>query len=683
MRRSLVVVSLFSLSLAACGGAGGMHSGLPHAPSPALGTRVGVAHPTSTNGTLAALTLWYGTAAGIVAAPLAPTGVQATIAIPAAANGAARAITVASDGTVYQLRELNAGAPSDSWKLNIYASGASGSALPEQVISGAGHPDDVVLVDDGIDVLATGVAASGAPTAATLSTFAYGAGNNPKPIRTLALGVDVSDVAADRSDRLYVTHANGTGVRVYAAGASGNAAPIRALQTPQSDELGIAVAPDGVVYVVASSAGGGGASDAILAYAPGNDGPTPSRTIASGLIGAGITVDADSQLYSTSYFPSGGPYSFAAYVEKETSSYLTGSRNVGTLQLFEANGGTVQPREITSLAIGPGKPPSAAPAFSSMYVAYPNRIDAYAIDANGTAAPVRSNTSVNAVEAIAADAAGDLYAVEANPPVSSDPTLPPSWSAWVYPPDANGSSGSGATLTRLGTVWAAAWNPACFTSTPGGGTAGCLDVADSGTIGPLGGGSSIGVVQPALSSPSSPRSPMIGTGGVVAGLGDDALGDRYLTGGVGGALVNAYDALGAYTPNIKGTSVYEPTDVSHRVGAAPPGVTLPFTDGLAVAPDGTIYVGVGLGTVPAAGRPMAIAAFAPGIATTSPPSRIIAGLFTFPLSLAVGNGGELIVLHDRRVDTFSANANGFAQPLRSFAVPGGTIAGPSALAAGP
>ncbi len=674
MRRSLVVVSMLSLSLAACGGAGGSRSGIPRVPSSAEGMRAGIAHPTSTNRTLGSLTLWYGTATGIVAAPLAPTGVSATLPTPAG-SGVPREITVAPDGTLYALRELNAGAPSDAWQLAVYAPGSNGSANPEQTIAGTGHPEDVVLVGDGIDVLSESVTAR-----ATLSTFAYAAGNDPKPIRTLALGSDVSDVAADRADQLYVTHVNGTGAFVYAAAASGNAAPIRKIETPQSDELGIAVAPDGVVYIVASSAGGGGASDAVLAYAGGNNGPAPSRTIASGLIGAGITVDANAQLYYTAYSPSGGRYIFPAYSETEMSSYATGSRNVGTLQLGEANGGTVQPREIISLAVGPGAAPAAQPALSSIYVAYPHRIDAYAIDANGTTAPVRTNTAVNTIGAIAADANGDLYAAEANPP---DATLPPTWNAWQYGPNANGSSGSAEFERRRGTVWAAAWNPACFTNTPGAVPAPCLDVADSGSIGTPSGPSSIGIVEPALSAPSAPRSPIIGTGGLVGGLGDDAHGDRYLTGGVGGALVNAYDALGAYTPSLKGTSIYQPTDVTHRLGAVPAGVPLPFTDGLAVGPDGTVYVGVGLGTTAAAGRPMLIAAFAPGIAATSPPSRVILGAFTDPISLAVGNGGELTVLHDNRVDTFAANANGLAYPLRSFPVAAGAIAGPSALAVGP
>src|SRR5581483_8026061 len=67
-------------------------------------------------------------------------------------QGTTRALTVGSDGSVYVLAGFNEQTTTPAWTLFVYAPGATSASAPERVISGSGHPQEVVLVADGIDV---------------------------------------------------------------------------------------------------------------------------------------------------------------------------------------------------------------------------------------------------------------------------------------------------------------------------------------------------------------------------------------------------------------------------------------------------------------------------------------------------------------------------------------------------
>ncbi len=406
---ALVTMCALTLGIAGCGGGTALRSAVPALASQA---HRGVAHPLSSNVAAFSSSLWYGGRQTVASVPLAANGSGATLTL-APGSTVERAMNVASDGSIYTLAEANGTSSSASWRLVVYAARSQGTASPEQVISGTGHPQDVVLVADGIDVLASAATATGSYGAATLSTFAYAAGDMPKPIRTLSLGPNVSDVAADGSGRLYVAHGDGTGVRVYAAGAKGSAAPLRTIATSVPDVTNVAVAPDGTVYVAALA----GSTVSILAYAASDAGPAPSRTLSfSGPAGTRIAVDSAGELYAGYYESQEAAESYVAAV---FGSYASGSAQIGVIPLPALP--AQDPTQLTSLAIGPGGAIAIPNALSKIYVAYPTHVDAYNIGANGVTPPARSDPSTSAVQAIATDAAGTLYAVTAYVPTNTIP----------------------------------------------------------------------------------------------------------------------------------------------------------------------------------------------------------------------------------------------------------------------
>ena len=375
--RAVVVMLVLGVALAACGH-GGARSVLPSTSGAARGG--GSPGTRSTNVALFNGELWYGAGGSLLGVPLQPGGQSAELdaSYDGIVDPVPVAMTVAPDGTLYDL--VSDG--ETSWALQAYAPGTFGAAGPEETIRGNGYPQQIVLVGDGIDVLST-VGFNTSSTASTLWTYVYGAGNNPQPIRTLNLGRNVTDVASDDYDHLFVAHRGGAGISVYRAAATCNCSPIRTIATGSKSNDAIAVSADGIAYVLSKDPSSGAVT--IDAYAPGNDGPAPTRSIgpiaaSRGTPTGGITVDSDGKLY-VNFKDARNRNSVDVYA-------ATANGAVAPLQTIAA---PVHGGYVTAIAIGPlvQAPPPTAPA-GVLFVLNHSTLYSYPLSANGAAAPTQT-----------------------------------------------------------------------------------------------------------------------------------------------------------------------------------------------------------------------------------------------------------------------------------------------------
>jgi hypothetical protein len=384
MIRRVFLPATLALALTACGGRGVQHV-LPHGPGNSGLARA----PHSSNTDVFNGTLWYGDDRSL-------RGVALTYGPSAEIDGSyaglvgpsSRAMTVSRDGTLYELIQNNAPG-ANGWQLRIYAPGSSGKASPEGTLSGTGYSRQVFLAGDGIDVLTTS-SPNGTGTA-TLSTFAYSTASNATPIRTAALGADVLDAAIDRYDRIYVAHVNGT-VDVYPAAATCTCTLLREVKTgPSFMARSLAVTDNGTVYVLVDDPREETAN--VLAYAPGNNGPSPSWTYGPFYESAdvappgktmsaptgGIATDAAGNVY-VGLVDNGG----TVHVEE----YLLGQQT-GTLPWRTIATPTFS-TYLTSIAVGPVLPSATSTPPPTLYVGSKNRIYAFNANASGAATPQRA-----------------------------------------------------------------------------------------------------------------------------------------------------------------------------------------------------------------------------------------------------------------------------------------------------
>ncbi len=631
MRLRVLGAVACALLLAGCGGA---HSTLPSVGDPGTPRQA-----QSTNVVLYDATLWYGDGASLLATPLMPSGVNAELDTSYARSGypdPAR-MTVAPDGTVYDLARTGDGS---GWRLNLYAPGSHGAVVPEQVISGTGAPLQVVLVGDGIDVLS--VAGTGS---ATLATYGYASGDNPSPVRTLALGAGVTDVAADGDDRLYVAHADGT-VAVYKPVASGSAAPLRTVATRAQPIDSIAVAKDGTLYVEAQRA----KAVRVFAYAAGASGPAPSRTVgpfarpAAGTATGGITLDSAGNLYVG--FEDASMQARVDVFGPTASGSAAPARSIAT---------PTRHGRFTSLAIGP----AARAAVATLYVAAPDQVDAFPTTASGTTPPsrtisgwyvapgytpaARQGTSAVGI-ASAADGTLDVL-VDA-----ADASSGYSCRGIVESPTASGTSGVRGSFPCSQVVGLAVAR----------GTGGEIVTVQQSNA-----GDPNDLVERSLNGTVTGSFPVgdIGTHRAVA-VGPD--GDIYVAAHQYGSHPAA-SVIEAYPPNT--------------VGLASPAhsFTIPGTvTSLAFCPDGTLYAGSDTasssnGTATGTGYAYA---FAPGAADYASPARAIGPFADLVTALACNDKGVLFAGFDPRtsggtayVRAYAAQANGQAAPLRTLLDP--------------
>jgi len=434
--RSILTAMLLGTLLAACGG-GGARSVLPGSGGSGSARSGGIVVPKSSNVALFNGELWYGAGAQLLGAPLQPGGTTAELdgSYDGIVDPVPVAMTVAPDATLYDLISDD----ETSWALQAYAPGTFGSARPEETIRGNGYPQQVILVGDGIDVLST-VNFNTSRASSTLFTYAYGAGNNPQPIRTLNLGANVTDVASDNFDHLFVAHRGGAGISVYPAAASCNCNPLRTIATGAKSNDAIAVSADGIAYVLSKDPGSGAVT--IDAYAPGNDGPAPTRSIgpipaSHGTPMGGITVDSDGKVYVN----------------------FKDARNRNAVDVYAPNAnGAAAPLQtiamptvggyVTAIAIGPLVHAPPAPS-GTLYVGNGQIVNAFPLSANGAVSPQRSLTALlgpdylgGPVYYVAGSMAttndGRLFVVRAE---GLEPKIGGSCSIAAEDPNANGSTG--------------------------------------------------------------------------------------------------------------------------------------------------------------------------------------------------------------------------------------------------
>jgi hypothetical protein len=381
MRRLVLAVTVFALLLAGCGGGHGIHM----LPTGQFGSTGGGRGDRSNNVTTFNGTLWYGDDRALYGVPLsngAPT-TEIDGSYSGIVDHQSRAMTISPDGTVFELIQNNA--TNVSWQLRLYPPGTHGPATPEGTIYGTGYPQQVMLVSDGIDVLWS-TQQPGTGGNSTLSTYSYNVvGLNPQPIRTMPLGQNVSDVAVDSGDKIYVARAGGGGVTVYPAGSTCACAAVRTIATGLQVQRSIAVARDGTVYVLTRDPAA--EISHVNAYAPGNDSATPSRSLgpfyensdvapggwmASSPTG-GITVDAAGDVY-IGFADNSGQVRVEIYAPNQSGGGP--GRTIATPSFSTY---------LTSIAIGPMTAGRAiAP---TLYVASGSQILAFAADASGNAKP--------------------------------------------------------------------------------------------------------------------------------------------------------------------------------------------------------------------------------------------------------------------------------------------------------
>jgi hypothetical protein len=264
--------------------------------------------------------------------------------------------------------------------ITVYATNANGNVAPIRTIGGAStglsSPFGIALdFNRNIYVANGGTGSSGF----SLTVYAAGSSGNVAPVRTISgsstLLYDPFGPALDASRNMYVANFNNT-VTVYAANANGNVAPIQTVSgssTGLNHPFGITLDASRNIYVSNGPLPDGPFS--VTVYAAGATGNVaPIRTIGgskAGLSGpGGIAVDAAGNLYAANYHPS------------SVTVYGAG-----------ANGNVAPTRTIGGSKTGLTNPYGiAVGGHGLIYVTnlYGNSVTVYAAGANGNVAPIRT-----------------------------------------------------------------------------------------------------------------------------------------------------------------------------------------------------------------------------------------------------------------------------------------------------
>ena len=136
--------------------------------------------------------------------------------------------------------------------ITIYAAGSTGNVSPTRTIKGGRtkltQPEGLAL-DSSANIYVSNDLGPGRDNNGTLTVYAAGANGNVAPIqfikgRATKLKSDVSGVAVDGSDNIYVSNGAGSTcsgcsfVTVYSSGATGDVAPVRELKGAKTGLVG-------------------------------------------------------------------------------------------------------------------------------------------------------------------------------------------------------------------------------------------------------------------------------------------------------------------------------------------------------------------------------------------------------------------------------------------------------------
>jgi sugar lactone lactonase YvrE len=139
-----------------------------------------------------------------------------------------------------------------------------------------------------------------------ISVYAAGVTGNAAPLRTIAGDQTqlafAGSIAIDNAGNVYVAGTDATSILVFSSGANGNVAPAYVIQgaaTSIVDLYGLAVDSDGDIFVKA----GGSGSD-ILEFAAGANGNvSPSKKFELGSPTTNLAVDGAGDLFTTTSLP--------------------------------------------------------------------------------------------------------------------------------------------------------------------------------------------------------------------------------------------------------------------------------------------------------------------------------------------------------------------------------------------
>jgi sugar lactone lactonase YvrE len=303
-------------------------------------------------------------------------GISGTASGIAPSNVTPVAVSVAP---LLNLYVINGASPNT---LTVFPANASGNVAPSRTIAGAntqlGNLQGVAADGQGTSYVSM---VGGAPR---ITEYASALNGNVAPTNTITgpdtqLG-NVGGIALDGAGELFV--ANGeTTISVYAAGAIGDAAPIRTISGLMPDPIGVAFDRAGNLYVVQDP--GTQSPDSVAVYAPGATGnAVPIRTITgsnTGMSGAYFdAVDSSGRLYVANAFGNGSVTVYAAGANGNAAPIATiAGTNTG---LFNA-----APEGI------------AVDSNGLIYVttAGGNAILVFAANANGNVAPLRTIAGAN------------------------------------------------------------------------------------------------------------------------------------------------------------------------------------------------------------------------------------------------------------------------------------------------
>jgi len=254
--------------------------------------------------------------------------------------GVSMGVAVGSDYKIYVAGQTQT--TSHTSDVNVYAAGANGNASPIATISGSntgmisGGDVHVAVDNDGNIYVASN---SGYGTGGAITVYAAGASGNVAPIQAIS-GSDTGltqpeGIAVDSAHNIYVTNQGAPSVTVYAAGSNGNVAPIQEIEGSSTQlggstgayfPVGMAIDSADNIYVTIYV-------HAVLVFAAGATGNVaPIRAISGGNTDlqrvTGVALDPSDNIYVTN--------SGSNFVPSWVAVFQAGANgNVSPIQVIE------------------------------------------------------------------------------------------------------------------------------------------------------------------------------------------------------------------------------------------------------------------------------------------------------------------------------------------------------------